>query len=145
MFIDRVNERLKDLNMKGSDLCNKLNIPTSNYTQWKTYIPRGTLIKRIADELHTSADWLLEREEANTPEIMNLINNYKEADQRGKETIVNVAELEARRSRSDRKQPDEPQDSTGRKIDFVDLAVKQNLSYQGKEDQEDDEELKPFA
>ncbi|MDE6875902.1 MAG: hypothetical protein K2P87_15835 [Lachnospiraceae bacterium] len=93
----------------------------------------------------TSADWLLEREEANTPEIMNLINNYKEADQRGKETIVNVAELEARRSRSDRKQPDEPQDSTGRKIDFVDLAVKQNLSYQGKEDQEDDEELKPFA
>ncbi len=134
MFIDRVNERLKELNMKGSDLCNKLEIPTSNYTQWKTYIPRGTLIKRIADELHTSADWLLERQGANTPEIEKLISNYKEADKRGKETINNIAELEARRSRKEKTESQENrQPSAAQKIQFPN-------SEKNSED-----ELKPFA
>lgn len=96
MFINKVNEALKKNNMKGAELCKKLNIPNSNYTQWKTYIPRGTLLKEIADILNVSVDWLLERDNAIDPEETRLIKNYRAADERGKRRISNLAEEEAR-------------------------------------------------
>lgn len=100
MFIDRINDRLKAKNMKGADLCRKLGIPTSNYTQWKEYIPRGSLLKKIADELDTSVDWLLERETVHEPAEQKLLNDYRMSDAHGKAAISSIADIEARRCRA---------------------------------------------
>lgn len=105
MFIDRVNEKLKEKNIKGSDLCKKLEIPTSNYTQWKQYVPRGTLLKRIADELNVSIDWLMERDEAPEPDEIRLLENYRICDDAGKETIISIAELQAKRCKENELKP----------------------------------------
>lgn len=105
MFIDRVNERLKKINMKGSELCKILNIPSSNYTQWKTYIPRGNLLKQIADILNVSIDWLLERDGAPEPDEVHLLENYRICDDAGKETIISIAELQAKRCKQDEMKP----------------------------------------
>lgn len=101
MFIDRVNQRLKEKNLKGSDLCKKLDIPNSNYTQWKQYVPRGTLLKHIAEELDVSIDWLMEREEAPDPEVTKLIKDFSDCDDVGKSTIISCAEFQARRCRKE--------------------------------------------
>jgi len=53
--------------------------------------------------------------------------------------------MEAKRSRSDREQSDEPLNNTTKKINFFDLAMKQNPNHQEQQNQEDNEELKPFA
>lgn len=105
MFIDRVNIKLKEKGIKGSDLCKRLDIPTSNYTQWKLYVPRGTLLKRIADELDVSIDWLMEREGAPEPDEVNLLDNYRACDEAGKETITSIAELQAKRCRQNSLKP----------------------------------------
>ncbi len=86
--------------MTGADLCRKLEIPTSNYTQWKEYIPRGSLLKKIADELDTSVDWLLERDMAPEPAEQKLLNDYRIADAHGKAAIISIADIEARRCRA---------------------------------------------
>lgn len=92
MFINKVNEALKKNNMKGAELCKKLNIPNSNYTQWKTYIPRGTLLK-ISNELNVSIDYLLGKDE--TAEEGEIISFYRKADDRGKDRIYKTAKDEA--------------------------------------------------
>ncbi|MBQ9119661.1 MAG: helix-turn-helix transcriptional regulator [Lachnospiraceae bacterium] len=107
MFIDRLNEALKRNNISGNALCKKLDMPNANYTNWKKQIPKGETLKLIANELHVSVDWLLERENAMEPSETELIDNYRASDADGKITIISVAELEARRSRKEQAQKDE--------------------------------------
>ena len=145
MFIDRLNEALKKNKMTGNALCNKMGVSNSIYSSWKKNKPQADRLTQIANILNVSVDWLLEREGASTPEEEKLLHDYKDTDEGGKRIILNIADMEAKRSRSERESLDETQNTPAKKINFVDLAVKQNLSYQGKEDQEDDEELKPFA
>ena len=117
-----------------------------NYTNWRNNkIPRGETLKQIADVLNVSTDWLLEREGANTPDEEKLLRDYKDTDTGGKRIILNIADMEAKRSRSDREQSDEPLNNTTKKINFFDLAMKQNPNHQEQQNQEDNEELKPFA
>ncbi|MDE6872930.1 MAG: helix-turn-helix domain-containing protein [Lachnospiraceae bacterium] len=142
MFIDRLNEALQKKKITGNALCKKLNMPNANYTNWKKQTPKGETLKQIADILNVSTDWLLEREGASTPEEEKLLCDYKDADQRGKETIINIADLEARRSRAKKEQPEELQNNVGKKINFAEISSRQNRNFQK---QEDDDELKPFA
>lgn len=139
----KISALCKNNNMTIKDLEQELGLSNGIIGKWKNASPNIKYLLAIAEYFQVDINELCY--EINSEEDQRLLTNFHYSDQRGKETILNVAELEARRSRSERKQPDETQASTGKKINFVDLAVKQNLSYQGKEDQEDDEELKPFA
>lgn len=100
MFIDRVNDRLRAKNMKGAELCRRLGIPSSNYSQWTEHIPRGNLLKKIADELDTSVDWLLERKTTTDPTEQKLLDDYRISDAPGKAAISSIADIEARRCRA---------------------------------------------
>lgn len=97
MFIDRLNEALKKKNISGNALCKKLGMPNANYTNWKKQTPKGETIKQIADILEVSTDWLLEREGAPEPDEVHLLENYRMCDESGKETIISIAELQAKR------------------------------------------------
>ncbi len=142
MFIDRLNEALKKNKMTGNALCNQMGVSNSIYSSWKKNKPQADRLTQIANILNVSVDWLLEREGASTPEEEKLLYDYKDADQRGKETIINIADLEARRSRAEKEQPEELRNNIGKKIDFTELASRQNRNFQ---QQEEDDELKPFA
>lgn len=143
MFIERLNEALQKKKITGNALCKQLNMPNANYTNWKKQTPKGETLKQIANILNVSVDWLLEREGASTPEEEKLLYDYKDADQRGKETIINIADLEARRSRAEKEQTEEPQYNMGKKIDFAKLTSRQNNNSKEQENGEDI--LKPFA
>lgn len=98
MFSERLLEALNKKKMTGNTLCRIMNIDNKNFTNWKSNkIPRGEAIKQIAQILEVSTDWLLEIDEANTPEENRLIDNYRTADERGKENIISISELEAGR------------------------------------------------
>lgn len=95
MFIDRLNEALKNKKMTGNKLCSMMGINNASYTSWKKMKPKADTLREIADILEVSVDWLLEREKAMNPKETKLINNYRKADERGKRRIDNLAEEEA--------------------------------------------------
>lgn len=100
MFIDRLNEALKNKKMTGNKLCSIMGINNASYTSWKKMKPKADTLKEIADILEVSVDWLLEREKAMNPRETKLLNNYREADERGKRRIDNLAEEEAQEQQS---------------------------------------------
>ncbi len=96
MFIDRLDEILKIRRMSGAELSKKLGLSSSNYSYWKKgKNPNTEILKKIADILDVSADWLLGRENALDPEETKLLNNFRSADERGKRRISSLAEEEA--------------------------------------------------
>jgi len=97
LFIDRLNEALHKKNISGNSLCKTLGIPNANYTNWKKQTPKGETLKMIADALEVSTDWLLERDGAPEPDEVQLLNHYRNSDDAGKETILSIAELQAKR------------------------------------------------
>lgn len=97
MFIDRLNEALIKKNISGNALCKTLGIPNANYTNWKKQTPKGETLKLIANTLQVSTDWLLEIEGAPEPDEVYLLENYRTCDKNGKETIISIAELQAKR------------------------------------------------
>lgn len=94
MFIDRLNIALKNKNISGNALCKLLNMPNANYTNWKKQTPKGETIKKIADILDVTADWLLERTDE-TEKESKIISFYRIADDRGKDRIYKTAKDEA--------------------------------------------------
>ena len=106
MFNDRLQEALKKNNMSGNALCKKLGIDNKNYTNWNNNkIPRGETLKEIAEILEVSTDWLLAREGAPEPDEVHLLENYRMCDESGKETIISIAELQAKRCREKELKP----------------------------------------
>lgn len=105
MFIDRLNKILNTKNLTGSALCKMINMPNANYTNWKKQTPKGETLKQIADALNVSVDWLLEREGAPEPDEVHLLENYRICDDAGKETIISIAELQAKRCKQDEMKP----------------------------------------
>lgn len=105
MFIDRLNEILKFKKITGSTLCKMINMPNANYTNWKKQTPKGETLKLIADVLDVSVDWLLERDGAPEPDEVHLLENYRICDDAGKETIISIAELQAKRCKQKEMKP----------------------------------------
>ena len=62
-------------------------------------------LKQIADTLEVSVDWLLERQEAPEPDEEHLLKNYRISDDAGKETIISIAELQAKRCKENELKP----------------------------------------
>lgn len=106
MFNDRLQIALKNKNLSGNALCKRLSIPNANYSNWKdNKLPRAETLKQIADILEVSTDWLLEREGAPEPDEVHLLENYRICDDAGKETIISIAELQAKRCKQDEMKP----------------------------------------
>jgi transcriptional regulator with XRE-family HTH domain len=81
--------------MNGKELCEKLHIPNSNYTHWKNSIPRGEVLLEISKILNVSTDFLLTgKSEHYTLDEVELINLYRQADDRGRSRIMKNAMIE---------------------------------------------------
>lgn len=64
-FVDRIDEKLKERNLKRISLCDDLEITHSALTDWKKRgtIPSGDVCLKIARYLDVSPEWLLGGEE----------------------------------------------------------------------------------
>jgi transcriptional regulator with XRE-family HTH domain len=95
MFYENLKLILQKKNMTGADLCKKLQISSSNFTYWKTKLPRAEVIIEIAKLLNVSTDFLLTGKlEHYTLDEVELINLYRQADDRGKSRILKNAMIE---------------------------------------------------
>jgi transcriptional regulator with XRE-family HTH domain len=95
MFYENLKLILQKKNMTGADLCKQLQISSSNFTYWKTKLPRAEVIIDIAKLLDVSTDFLLTgKSEHYTLDEVQLINLYRQADYRGKSRILKNAMIE---------------------------------------------------
>lgn len=64
-FVDRIDEKLKEKNLKRISLCDDLGITHSALTDWKKRgtIPAGDVCLKIAQYLDVAPEWLLGGEE----------------------------------------------------------------------------------
>lgn len=94
MFIERLNEALKNKEMNGSELCKVLKVSSANYTYWKTSYPRIKLLSEMADILDVSIDWLLERNENEllVQEEKELIYNFRKLEKKEQYKILGIIE-----------------------------------------------------
>lgn len=101
MFIDVLEKELKERHLTLNKLAKGIGFSQSATTKWKDgKYPNAEVIKKICEYLGVSADYLLELEPP--PKISKdekwLLRYYKNADERGKEFILEIAEREAERA-----------------------------------------------
>ena len=75
-------------------------------------------------------------------EDQRLLANFHYSDTGKKQTILNIAELEARRSRFECDEITGQQENEGKKLNFTEFTAKHKAD---QSEQEEDNELKPFA
>lgn len=104
MFIDNLEKTLKEKNLTLNKLAKGIGIAQSPTSRWKKgTLPSVDALMKICKYLDVSADYLLDLEpEAPPPKLSQeenaLIQFYRKADNRGKETILDAASREADRA-----------------------------------------------
>ena len=119
-------------NILIKDLERELNFSNGIIGKWKVSSPNVKYLLSIADYFNISIEELCY--DIDITQDQELLSYFHAADERGRSTITNVAELEARRSRKEKTESQENrQPSAAQKIQFPN-------SEKNSED-----ELKPFA
>lgn len=92
-FVERIDEKLKEKNLKRLSLCDDLNLTHSALTDWKKRgtIPSGDICLKIANYLNVSVEWLLTGEEKQAPQLSQeeeqFIGTYQSLTEEQKKTI----------------------------------------------------------
>lgn len=68
-FVERIDQKLKEKNLKRISLCDDLGITHSALTDWKKRgtIPSGDICLKIAEYLGVSVEWLVRGKEKKSP------------------------------------------------------------------------------
>lgn len=102
MFIEKLEEILKEKNLTLNKLSKEMNFSQSATSRWKhgSY-PSVDILADICKYLNVSADYLLELEPPPdlTREEQILLENYRTADERGKAYLLEFAQKEADRNK----------------------------------------------
>lgn len=104
MFIEKLNKELNERNITMNQLAKGSGIAQTATTRYKNGgLPSAEALIKICKYLDVSADYLLDLEPEAPPPKLNqeenaLIQFYRKADNRGKETILDAASREADRA-----------------------------------------------
>ena len=132
-MVNTIKELAKRKKTNIAQLERSLGLSQGSIRNWDEKPPSYDKVEKVANYFGITIDELIDNNSLRSIDEITLLANYKEADKRGKETISNVAELEARRSRKEkteaRSKEEEP--LTAQKIQFP--------------KREENNELKPFA
>lgn len=96
-IVERIKLQCKE---KGTSMCaleKKLGFGNGNIRRWNTQTPGSDKIIAVANALEISIDYLLTGKEAAdlTPEEQQLVDYYRQADDRGKRSIMRTAANES--------------------------------------------------
>lgn len=108
MFFEQLNEACKKQGRTVTAVAQELKISKSNVTNWKNgTIPNGDVIVRLSELLGVTADYLLkgnEKQQATmSSDEKELLDYYKELDERGKGSVLGKAEGLAEAARQKKK------------------------------------------
>ena len=104
MFYENLEAILKERNCTINQFAKEIGIKQQTIANWKTRsAPSADYVKRIAEHLHISADYLLDievqRESKLTASEEQLVTYYRKADDRGKDLLLSIARQEADRAK----------------------------------------------
>lgn len=94
-------ERIKDLciaeNITIKELERIIQISNGSIRHWNEKTPSVERVLLVADHFNVSLDWLVTGKESGnlTPEEQLLVDHYRQADNRGKRSIMRTAESES--------------------------------------------------
>lgn len=102
-FIENLNKVMKQRGISAYKLSQNTGIPQSTISSWKSTFPSLDKFEKIVRYLEISADELLDTGDSYNKNYFSsdektLIVHFREADQRGKENILEIAEKEACRN-----------------------------------------------
>lgn len=109
MFYEKLEAILKERKSNINQFAKDIGIKQQTIANWKVRSnPTAEYIVKIAEYLNVSADYLLGIEIKHDTTRINafeqqLIENYREADERGKELIFSISKQEAERMREKEK------------------------------------------
>ena len=133
-MVDRIKEFAKKKNTNLAQIERALGFSQGYIRKWDTQKPSYDRIFLVAQFLNVPIDALVDSNIMTNCEI-EIIQNFREADDIGKETIMNIAELQALRSRR--------QKTETRANENVPLSAQKIQFPNRKEDTVD--KMKPFA
>lgn len=99
-FVDRIDLKLKERNLKRASLCEEVNITHSALTDWKKRgtIPSADVCFRIAEYLEVSAEWLVTGKDKPAPKYSGVyderIADLKEEQKKAIDTLLGFYESE---------------------------------------------------
>lgn len=97
-FVDRIDECLKQKNLKRVAMCEDLEITHSALTDWKKRgtIPAGNVCLKIARYLGVPLDWLISGDEFSAPEFSSeersLVFRWRDLDDQQRHSILLLAD-----------------------------------------------------
>lgn len=91
-FVDRIDLKLKEKNLKRVAMCEDIGIDTSIMTAWnkRGTIPSAEVVLKIANYLDVSMEWLITGKEADglSEEEADLVRKYRTLDARDRNAVA---------------------------------------------------------
>ena len=96
-IVDRIKLKCTEKNRTISNLEKECGLGHGTIRRWNENSPTVDKVKTIADFLQVSLEWLITGKEPGTlsQEELRLIEHYRQADNRGKRSIMRAAENES--------------------------------------------------
>ena len=97
-IVERIKKSCKENSTSMNALEKELGLGNGTIRLWDTKEPGANKVIMVAERLGLSLDYILTGKEAGnlTPEEQQLVNLYRQADDRGKRSIFRTAQDEAR-------------------------------------------------
>lgn len=97
-IVERIKLKCAEIGTNIANLEKELGIGNGVIRRWNERNPGAIHMLKVAEWLNVSVDWLLTGKEAGnlTPEEQLLVDLYRQADARGKRSILRTAQDEAR-------------------------------------------------
>ena len=97
-LIQRVHEKRKELGLSVRALELKANLSNGTIQKWETQKGSYDKVLDVANALNVTVQWLITGKEVGEPiteEEQQLLNYYRQSDDRGKRTILRTAQAES--------------------------------------------------
>lgn len=96
-IVERIKSRCKEKGTSMNALEKELGFGNGSIRLWDKKEPGSQKVILVAERLDLSLDWLLTGKESGnlTPEEQLLVDHYRRADNRGKRSIMRIAESES--------------------------------------------------
>jgi len=101
-IVTRIDDRLRERNLKRKALAEACGFNVSNVTRWdkQGYLPQSDTAYYIAQELGVSVEWLLtgKEREGLTEEERRLLDGWRQLDDRDRQDVLGIVEMKLERS-----------------------------------------------
>ncbi|MCM1305426.1 MAG: helix-turn-helix domain-containing protein [Butyrivibrio sp.] len=96
-LVSRIKEKCTEKGTTIKKLEREIGLGNGTISRWDTSIPSYDKVIKVADFLQVSFYWLIFGKEAEdlTPEEQQLVNYYRQSDDRGKRNILRTAQAES--------------------------------------------------